>query len=70
MSFAETAHRLAGQTAMLLGWRPDDYWNATPAELQAILNAMPRPDEDAVDGSMLSALMQQFPDAPPEVTNG
>ncbi|MEQ1552100.1 phage tail assembly chaperone [Sphingorhabdus sp.] len=64
MSFAETARMLAGQTALLLGWRPDDYWNATPAELMAILNTMPRPDEDAADSSMLSALMQQFPDAP------
>ena len=64
MSFAETARMLAGQTALLLAWRPDDYWNATPAELTAILNAMPRPEDDAADGSMLSALMQQFPDAP------
>lgn len=64
MSFAETAHTLAGQTALLLGWRPDEFWNATPAELQVVLNAMSRPDEDAADSSMLSALMQQFPDAP------
>ncbi|HMS21589.1 phage tail assembly chaperone [uncultured Sphingorhabdus sp.] len=64
MSFSDVARRLAGQTALLLGWRPDDYWNSTPAELLAILNAMPRPDEDAADGSMLSALMLQFPDAP------
>lgn len=64
MSFTETARLLAGQTALLLGWRPDEYWNATPAELMAILNAMPRPEDDAADGSMLSALMEQFPDAP------
>ncbi|HMT40523.1 phage tail assembly chaperone [Sphingorhabdus sp.] len=75
MSFAEIARMLAGQSALLLGWRPDDYWNATPAELLAILNAVPRPEEDAADGAKLSALMEQFPDAPLpdaplEVTNG
>lgn len=35
--FAEGAARLAGLTPRLLGWRPDDFWNATPAELAAIL---------------------------------
>ena len=27
------ARRLAGAAAQLLGWRPDDFWDATPAEL-------------------------------------
>jgi hypothetical protein len=70
MSFSDVARILAGQTALLLGWRPDDYWNSTPAELLTILNATPRPAEGAADSSRLSALMQQFPDAPTEVTNG
>ena len=35
-TFAETARELAGQTALLLGWRPPDFWAATPAELAAI----------------------------------
>jgi len=35
--FADGALRLAGLTARALGWRPDDFWNATPAELAAIL---------------------------------
>lgn len=64
MSFAETAYMLAGQTALLLGWRPDEYWNATPAELIAILIATPRAGESAADGALLSALMEQFPDTP------
>ena len=33
---SETARELAGQTALLLGWRPPDFWAATPAELAAI----------------------------------
>lgn len=44
MTFAVGALRLAGFTARALGWRPDDFWNATPAELAAIL----APDGDAV----------------------
>jgi uncharacterized phage protein (TIGR02216 family) len=35
--FAEGTARLSGLVPRLLGWRPDDFWNATPAELAAIL---------------------------------
>jgi hypothetical protein len=35
-TFAEAARELAGQTALLLGWRPAEFWAATPAELAAI----------------------------------
>ena len=31
------ALRLCGIAARLLGWRPDDFWRATPAELAAAL---------------------------------
>ena len=34
--FAAAARLLAGQTALLLGWRPPEFWTATPAELAAI----------------------------------
>jgi tail assembly chaperone len=37
--FADGAGRLAGMIPRLLGWRPDDFWEATPAELAAILSA-------------------------------
>ncbi|MET0251751.1 MAG: phage tail assembly chaperone [Novosphingobium sp.] len=37
--FADGARRLSGQAALLLGWRPDDFWAATPAELAAIFAA-------------------------------
>ena len=62
MNFADSALELAGQTALLLGWRPDDFWNATPAELAAVLSAM-SPTADAADGSTLSQLMELYPDA-------
>ena len=35
-TFFESARELAGQTALLLGWRPSEFWAATPAELAAI----------------------------------
>ena len=38
-TFAASAGILAGQTALLLGWRPPDFWAATPAELAAIFAA-------------------------------
>lgn len=35
--FARNAVKLAGLGARLLGWTPDTFWNATPAELAASL---------------------------------
>lgn len=35
--FAPGALRLAGLAARALGWRPPEFWAATPAELAAIL---------------------------------
>ena len=37
-TFGSGAQRLAGLAAQLLGWRPDEFWAATPAELAAILS--------------------------------
>jgi hypothetical protein len=60
MQFGEQAARLSGAAAMLLGWRPWEYWNATPAELAAALRV-----DDAADGTdteVLAELMRRFPD--------
>ena len=35
--FGAGAHKLAGFAARMLGWRPAEFWAATPAELAAIL---------------------------------
>jgi uncharacterized phage protein (TIGR02216 family) len=35
-TFAAGALRLSGLLPRALGWRPDDFWTATPAELAAI----------------------------------
>lgn len=36
-SFGPVAARLAGLAGRALGWRPSEFWGATPAELAAIL---------------------------------
>ncbi|CAM8660570.1 phage tail assembly chaperone [Sphingobium cupriresistens] len=62
--FAQAAGRLAGVAGWLLGWRPDEFWRATPAELAAVLKAA-RGDEapgDGVDGRELARLMGAMPD--------
>ena len=45
-SFGAAALRLSGAASRRLGWRPDDFWNATPAELNAAL-AMPAGPPDS-----------------------
>ncbi|PKB14235.1 tail assembly chaperone [Novosphingobium kunmingense] len=35
--FGTGALRLSGHAAQLLGWRPAEFWQATPAELAAAL---------------------------------
>lgn len=35
--FGEAAQKLAGLVPRVLGWRPQEFWDATPAELAAIL---------------------------------
>lgn len=36
-SLGRAALNWAGISARVLGWRPDDFWKATPAELAAAL---------------------------------
>ncbi|WDA42155.1 phage tail assembly chaperone [Erythrobacter sp. BLCC-B19] len=38
-SFAEAAARWCALAARLLGWRPGEFWSATPAELAMALAA-------------------------------
>ena len=35
--FGQGAKRLAGLAARALGWRPAEFWSATPAELAAAI---------------------------------
>jgi uncharacterized phage protein (TIGR02216 family) len=60
--FSGAAERLAGLAGALLGWRPDEFWRATPAELGAVLGAMLGPGEEGASRDDLARLMERFPD--------
>ncbi len=59
--FGDEARRLAGAATLLLGWTPDTFWRATPAELMDAL--MPAGGEgEPADRQKIEALMERFPD--------
>jgi uncharacterized phage protein (TIGR02216 family) len=63
MMFAEAAVRLAGLAGLLFGWAPAAFWEATPAELEALVRAL-RGDEAAAPlaSGEVARLMEAFPD--------
>lgn len=58
--FGTRATRLSSMAAMLLGWRPHEFWESTPAELAATLQ--PEGTVDGLEMEMLADLMRRFPD--------
>ena len=60
--FAEAAGRLAGQAGALLGWRPEEFWRATPAELAAVLAALSPSEGMHASIGDLARLKEMFPD--------
>ena len=60
--FRDRAGRLAGLAGALLGWRPDEFWRATPAELAAVLQAMSGDGAAPASPGDLARLMEMFPD--------
>ena len=60
----QSARRLAGLSGALLGWRPAEFWGATPSELLVILAEMLPLDAGAADGALIARLIAQFPDEP------
>ncbi|MFM5918216.1 MAG: phage tail assembly chaperone [Novosphingobium sp.] len=56
--FGPGAARLSGLAARLLGWRPDHFWHATPAELAAVLCPYTSPGESLARGD-LERMMEQ-----------
>lgn len=59
--FADAARRAAHVAAAVLGWRPGEFWAATPAELVTALGLDEKPPAPA-DATKLAALMEAFPD--------
>jgi Phage tail assembly chaperone protein, TAC len=60
-SFVEAAEKLAGLSGALLGWRPAEFWAATPAELSAIIAAL-SPQDEIGDAHLITLLKERFPD--------
>lgn len=66
MSFADASRRLCGQAGLLLGWRPEAFWRATPDELGDALGALRdlcgEPAAMPLDRAVLGRLMEEHPD--------
>ena len=65
--FAEVARDLAGHAGWHLGWSADQFWRATPAEMEAVVRAMlgreaAGVDEGAPTRSEIARLQEMFPD--------
>jgi uncharacterized phage protein (TIGR02216 family) len=61
-TLAASAARLAGMAGVLFGWRPDDFWNATPSELAAVIGALRGEDTCPPTPQDLAELREMFPD--------
>ncbi|WP_010161245.1 phage tail assembly chaperone [Sphingomonas sp. PAMC 26617] len=62
--FAEASVRLAGLAGAVLGWGPEVFWHATPAELGAVVAVLT--GEDGViappDAATIARMQEAFPD--------
>ena len=63
-AFGPGAVRLSGLAARLLGWRPGEFWAATPAELAAAL-APPAASGGPLSRSEFNHLMERDDDRQP-----
>lgn len=70
LCFANVALMLAGIAGRQLGWRADDFWRATPAELTMMLGLGQVLAPGSSDGNapnhmgsdIIDRLMKEFPD--------
>ena len=59
--FGAAAARLCNAASIALGWRPTEFWDATPAELKLALE-LPATAAHAPDSTTIEALRRRFPD--------
>jgi uncharacterized phage protein (TIGR02216 family) len=62
LAFGPGAARLAGAAQVLLGWRPGEFWAATPAEMAVALGGVVEAGGEPADRATLGALLAKFPD--------
>lgn len=64
--FAVMALRLAGQAGWHLGWSADQFWSATPAEMETVVAAMLGVDGPGAASALtrqdMAELQEMFPD--------
>jgi len=62
--FAEASVRLAGLAGAVLGWSPDVFWGATPAELAAVVRVLAGESAAVAppDAATIARLQEVFPD--------
>ncbi len=61
-TFGEAALSLAGAAGALFGWRPNEFWAATPAELTTALGALSPHQPPVLSRGDLERLQRRFPD--------
>ena len=62
-AWTTSAARLAGMAGAVLGWSPDAFWHATPAELAAVVGALTGEKGTAPpDQATIARLKELFPD--------
>ena len=59
--FGDAAVRLCHAASSLLGWRPNEFWASTPAELLLTLRP-PAERPDSPDQATIETLRRRFPD--------
>ncbi|OWK28911.1 phage tail assembly chaperone [Sphingomonas mucosissima] len=66
MSFVEAAGRLAGLAGVAFGWAPEVFWQATPAELAALVRVLTGDGSAGggapPDAATIAKLKRAFPD--------
>lgn len=58
--FGEAAARLCNAASLVLGWKPQEFWSATPTELLLALQAPVA--REGLDQATIEALRARFPD--------
>ncbi|WP_288414272.1 phage tail assembly chaperone [uncultured Novosphingobium sp.] len=57
--FAPVAVALSGVASRHLGWRPDEFWRATPVELATVLAPLVPEDAPGIDRALVERMMEQ-----------